>query len=143
MGLVCRMKATEIIGRFGIQREPCEPDAEGAKPTEEVYGNYLYGVPVWLTGASHVRDVEGKGSETIKLAVVRSKGPDDPSNQWFEASPSGTFEMTIQNPEGFGYVKEGQEYRVTIERIRGPRSFVVSGMPEGVLVNDGTQTSAG
>lgn len=122
MALVARMKATEVTDRFGVQRVACDADDEGAKSTAEVYGNYVYGVPVWLEGADFVRDEEGKGSETIKLSVIRSKGPDDPSNQWFEASPSGTFEMTMQNPQGFGYVQAGCEYRVTIERIRGPRS---------------------
>ncbi len=122
MALVARMVATEVIDRRGVQRVACEETEDGAKPTAEVYGNYHYGVPVWLEGARFVRDVEGKGSETIKLEVIRSKGPDDPSNQWFEASPHGAFEMTLQNPQGFGYVQAGEMYRVTIERIRGPRS---------------------
>jgi hypothetical protein len=122
VALVARMVATEVIERRGVQRLACPATAEGARPTTEVYGNYHYGVPVWLEDAEYVRDVEGKGSETIKLEVIRSKGPDDPSNQWFEASPHGMFEMTLQNPNGFGYVQAGAEYRVTIERIRGPRS---------------------
>lgn len=121
MGLVARMKAEEVTGRRGVQNVACGPDEEGAKLVEEVYGNYHYGVPVWLEGATHVRPVEGKGSENFKLAVVRSTGPDDPSNEWFEASPNGELTMTIQNPRGFGFVRAGEEYRVTIERWRGPR----------------------
>lgn len=38
------------------------------------------------------------------------------------ASPNGNLDLNIQNPGAFGYVQAGQEYRVTIERIRGPRS---------------------
>lgn len=122
MALVAKMVAHEVTGRSGTRYEQCGPDEPDARPVEDVFGNYAYGVPVWLQGASHVRTVVGQGSEQIKLQCVRTDDPNDPNNQWWTASPSGTLEMHIENPEGFGYVVPGAEYRITIERIRGPRS---------------------
>ncbi len=147
MALVARMVAGEVTGRSGNPWVACEPDDDGAVPTEEAFGNYHYGVPVWLRGATHVKPKMGQGSESFKLNVVRSKDGDDPSNEWFTASPIGELSMTMENPEGFGYIQPGAEYRVTIERIRGPRSLQ-KGMTmnfsggSGVHISAGSTTSA-
>ncbi len=149
MALVARMVAEEVTGMRGNPWVACDPDDDGAKPTEEVFGTYHYGVPVWLRDASHVKPKPGQGSEQFKLAVVRSKDGDDPSNEWFTASPMGELSMTMENPAGFGYIVPGAEYRVTIERIRGPRSvpdkplapaFRVNG-GAGVTINAGSSTN--
>lgn len=121
MALVARMVASEVTGRSGQPYVACEPDEEGAIPTEEAFGNYTYGVPVWLQGASHVKPKQQQGSESFKLNVVRSKGGDDPSNEWFTASPMGSLEMTMENPQGFGFIRPGEVYRITIEKIRGSK----------------------
>ncbi len=146
MALVARMVAGEVTGRSGQPWVACDSDDEGATPTEEAFGNYHYGVPVWLRGASHVKPKMGQGSESFKLNVVRSKDGDDPSNEWFTASPIGELSMTMENPEGFGYIVPGAEYRVTIERIRGPRTLAKGATltfsgGAGVTINAGSSTN--
>lgn len=140
MALVARMVAEEVTGRRGNPWVGCDADDEGAVPTEEAFGNYHYGVPVWLRGDKYVKQKAQQGSEQFKLAVVRSKDGDDPSNEWFTASPTGSLEMTMENPEGFGYVVPGAEYRVTIERIRGPR-LKVTNLSAGISISDGSQNT--
>lgn len=98
---------------------------------------------MWLQGATHVRPKLGQGSESFKLVCVRSKDADDPAHQWWTASPMGEFTMTMENPDGFGYVVPGAEYRVTIERIRGPRVTVTTAPPGVTIANGSGNTAAG
>lgn len=140
MALVARMVAGEVTGRSGMPWVGCDADDDGAVPVEEAFGNYHYGVPVWLQGDKYVKQKQQQGSESFKLNVVRSQGGDDPSNQWFTASPIGSLEMTMENPEGFGYIVPGAEYRVTIEKIRGPK-FVGKPSFPGIRMNVGTENS--
>lgn len=121
MALVARMMAHEVIGRGGGRWEPCEADDPDAKDPAEVFSNHTYGVPFWLRDAPAIRQVEGQSQETFELSCVRSGGPDDPNNDWFTASPQGNLRITCDNPGGWDYVRPGGFYRVTIEKIRGPR----------------------
>lgn len=128
MALVARMRATEVTTRFASGWEQAEEGDEGAQRPADVFVNYVYGVPFWLRDFEWIRPNERAVQETFKLDCVRSGGEDDPNNDYFVASPSGTFTMSIENPAGQEYVKAGMLFRVTIERIRGPRN---TGAPEG------------
>lgn len=127
MAVVARMVPSEVTQRLGTVWELCDEGDEGAQPLEKAFENYYYGVPFWLRGPNgetegrFVRQANGLGAEQWKMTVVRSGGPDDPNNEFFTASPNGSFEMTVENPRAMGQIKVGREYRVTIEEIRGPR----------------------
>lgn len=122
MALVARMVAQESIDRNSTVWTPTDADDPEGKPAAEVFSNYTYGIPFWLRGHEFIRADQGHGQQAIHLTVVRSGGEDDPNNDYFTASPMGELKMTIDNPAAFGYVKAGGTYRVTIEKIVGPRN---------------------
>lgn len=124
MALVAKMSASQVNANGGGRWVPCAEGDDGAQDVESCGAiKSMYGVPPWLTSTGFVRyEPVGQNSEFIKLIAVSAKDEDDPNREWAMASPSGSLEMHIQNPGAFGYVQAGQEYRVTIERIRGPRS---------------------
>jgi hypothetical protein len=122
MALVARMVAQEVTARHGTIWTPTAGDDPAGKTPDEAFANYTYGVPFWLRDYDYIRADAGKGQEDFKLECVRSGGPDDPNNEFFVASPHGGLQMSIENPAGFGYVVAGESYRITIEKIRGPRS---------------------
>ena len=124
MALVAKMTASEVNARGGGRWAPCAEGDEGAKAVADTPSiASMYGVPPWLNTTGWVRyEPVGQNNEYIKLTAVSAKDEDDPNREWAMASPSGSLDLNIQNPAAFGYVQAGQEYRVTIERIRGPRS---------------------
>lgn len=124
MALVARMSASQVNANGGGRWVACAEGDEGAQPVESCQAiKSMYGVPPWLATTGWVRyEHTGQNSEQFKLIAVSAKGEDDPNREWSMASPSGSLDLSVQNPAAFGYVKAGEEYRVTIERIRGPRS---------------------
>lgn len=142
MALVAKMVASEVNARGGGRWAPCAETDDGAQKVEDVGAvQSMYGTPPWLATTGWVRyESVGQNAEGIKLVAVSAKGEDDPNREWAMASPSGTLDMYIQNPGAFGYVQAGQEYRVTIERIRGPRFTIKES--SGVTVSDGSQNTA-
>jgi hypothetical protein len=121
VAIVARMVAQEVTARNAAVWVPTTEDDPDAVRPADAFNNYHYGIPFWLRGFEFIRPEQGKGQESYKLTVVRSGGPDDPNNDFFLASPSGEMTMTIDNPGAMGYVKAGEFYRVTVEKIRGPR----------------------
>lgn len=119
MGLIAKFSASEVVKHGGGRIVPCGPDDEGAREVDE-YGNTLYGgLPVWFKaeGVTHVRyDSNCQGAETVKLTAVADA--DGTNKTWAEATPSGTIEMRIQNPEVFGYIEPGQAYYVEIRKVQ-------------------------
>ncbi len=151
MALVAKMAASQVTASGGGRWAPCNEDDDGAQPVDDVGAiKSMYGVPPWLNTTGFVRyESVGQNGEHIKLTAVSAKDEDDPNREWAMASPSGDLQLFIQNPAAFGYVQAGQEYRVTIERIRGPRSvpdkplapaFRVNG-GAGVTINAGSSTN--
>lgn len=123
MAIEARMNATEVRKMGGGRWVACGPDAEGAKSLDEWAGTYYYGAPPWLASAEFVRlDPNQQSQEIVSLVAVSAKGQDDPNREWALASPSGNFTISIDNPAAWGYVEAGGVYRVTVERIRGPRT---------------------
>lgn len=49
--------------------------------------------------------------ETVRLDAVRD-GDNPENNSFFEATPAGHHEMTINNPLAYGVFRQGQEYYV-------------------------------
>lgn len=143
MALVAKMQASEVNARGGGRWAPCAEDDPGAQAVSECPGvQSTYGVPPWLNTTGWVRyEPVGQSGEQIKLAAVSAKGEDDPNREWAMASPSGELVMYIQNPAGFGYVQAGQEYRVTIERLRGPRAQTINA--GSLSIHDGSGNTVG
>lgn len=141
MALVAKMSATQVTANGGGRWAPCAETDAGASRVEDTPAiSSMYGVPPWLATTGWVRyEPVGQNGEYIKLVAVSAKGEDDPNREWAMASPSGSLDMSIQNPAAFGYVQAGQEYRVTIERIRGPRLQVTAS--NGVTLSDGSANS--
>lgn len=50
------------------------------------------------------------GSEKVGLNAVYSQ--DGPNKKWAQATPSGSMELQISNPDAIGAVKLGQHYLV-------------------------------
>lgn len=125
MALVAKMQALQVVGHAGHRYVACGADDPEAIETKDASGlDSYYGRPPWLKGATHVKTLRnGQSQESFTLTAVSAKDdPDDPNRDWAAASPSGKLEMLVNNPEAWGYIVPGAEYRVTIERIRGPRS---------------------
>lgn len=125
MALVAKMAASTVTKSGGGRWVACDEDHPDAK-SKAGHLSSIYGTPAWLDDTEFVRfDPLAQGQEYIKLTAVSFEGDvDDPNRKWAMASPSGHLELSIANPEAFGYVDQGHEYRVTIERIRGPREAV-------------------
>lgn len=142
MALVAKMSASQVTANGGGRWAPCAEDDDGAQSVESCSAiKSMYGIPPWLATTGWVRyEPVGQNGEYIKLIAVSAKGEDDPNREWAMASPSGSLEISVQNPGAFGYVQAGQEYRVTIERIRGPRFQMTAS--NGVTFSDGSATSA-
>lgn len=122
MALVAMMRATQVAQNGGGRLAACAPDDPGAQPVDEVNGRYAGGIP-WLADAEFARlDPDLVATEQVTLNAVYTTDPNDPNREWALASPSGQLTLTIANPEAMGYVQAGGQYRVTIERVRGPRS---------------------
>jgi hypothetical protein len=122
------MNATEVKGISGGRWESCGPNAPGAIPLDDPKSpgaNPYTDPPSWLAGTGFVRrESRAQSAEAVTLTAVSMPKGDDPDQtnaQWAMASPSGQLTITIHNPAAFGYVQPGLDYRVTIERIRGPR----------------------
>ncbi len=124
MAIVAKMLATQVTGVGGSRYAACASDDPDGQPIEEAPGvASYYGIPPWLASATHVKMQNNvQVQESIDLSAVSVKGEDDPNREWASATPSGTLTMAIQNPDAWGYIVPGAQYRVTIERIRGPRS---------------------
>jgi hypothetical protein len=123
MAIVAKMSVTKVTASGSGHLVPCEETDEGAIATETAPGAVSwYGVMKWLGDAKFVRLAPGTSQETWELQAVSTKGEaDDPNREWAAATPAGQLTLTVNNPECFGYVEPGREYRITIERIRGPR----------------------
>lgn len=141
MALVARMAATTVTASGGGRYVSCGPDDEGAIDIDKANVDTYYGRPPWFEGATHVRlDEEAQSSEAVVLTAVSAKGKDDPNRAWAAASPAGTLSLTIQNPDAFGQIQPGATYRVTIERLRGPRTLRYD--PASGLVDGGTNRAS-
>lgn len=124
MALVAKMKVEQVTAHGTGNWVACDPDDDGAVPIEQVnMAHSWYGKTKWFEGATHARlDDTLQGGESFRLTAVSHRGDsDDPNREWADATPSGSLDLYMSNPACFGYVKPGYEYRVTIERIRGPR----------------------
>lgn len=127
MAMVALFRAQSVTQTGYPHWEACGVGDVGAVEfTEEMKGkaSSMYGLPMWLVDATHVRMVDAPAEESLSLVAYRpdpSTGADDPNAVFFSASPSGEFKMIVQNPGAMGYVKAGKLYRITIEEIRGPR----------------------
>jgi hypothetical protein len=121
------MTASEVKQYGGGRWVKCGPDDPGAVEAGASGSPMLTYTdpPAWLAGSDYHRmEKRAQAAESyILMAVAMPKGddPDRTNAQWAMASPGGQLTMTIHNPEAFGYVRAGEDYRVTIERIRGPR----------------------
>lgn len=119
------MVANTVTHNRGTVWEHCEEGDHGALPVEECGG--YYGVAPWVKEAGpFVRAKSGRSQVSIKLNAVRpdrhgEPGAPDPNAEWAAYTPSGELTMVIDNPATFDYFSAGDEYRVTIEKIRGPR----------------------
>lgn len=60
--------------------------------------------------------VPGQGMENVKLTAVATGDPNDPNHEWAIATPSGTLEMDIANPEAWGFFEPGMEYIIKITK---------------------------
>lgn len=49
-------------------------------------------------------------SETVRMRPVYSDDPKSENKAWCDATPSGTFEMMINNPAAIGKFEKGKEY---------------------------------
>lgn len=56
--------------------------------------------------------IPGKSQEEITLRAVIGSSKDDPNRKWSVATPSGLIEVTIDNPEAWGFYEAGEEYMV-------------------------------
>jgi hypothetical protein len=128
MAIVAKMVASEVTGRGGGRYVPCgehEPGAIAADDKTSPLSNLYTDLPTWLEDAKFLRrDPYAQAAESVALTAVSMPAGSDPDRtnaKWANASPNGQLTLTIHNPEAFGYVKPGAEYRITIERIRGPR----------------------
>jgi len=119
MALVAKMRAYSVK-REGSHRDiACDPSDDGARELTDETRKHQ---PYWLKEATHVRqDPLTPSQETFVLQAVYSEDPESENRQFAQASPSGSLTLTIENPYAMGYVENGREYRVTIERVRGPR----------------------
>ena len=124
MAIVAKMNVVKVTQHGGGKYVPCEEFDEGATPIADVaQAHSYYGVVAWLDGHEFLRfDPKVTSSEFWELQPVsRKDDADDDNREFSEATPSGKLELSVQNPACFGYVTPGYDYRITIERIRGPR----------------------
>jgi hypothetical protein len=115
------MRPSKVMTIGGGRYVVCQEGDEGA--VEAKAAGSMYGIPPWLTATGWVRlEPNATSGETWTLSCVSStEDVDDPNRDFAQATPSGSLTLYVQNPDCFGYVETGREYRVTIERIRGPR----------------------
>ena len=59
---------------------------------------------------SHLKDNDG--SVTVSMNPVYSDDPNSENRRFWNATPAGSIEMTINNPAAFNQFTEGQEYYV-------------------------------
>lgn len=64
----------------------------------------------------HVTEVTktAYGQEVAKLSAI-SRGDDEESKSFWEATPSGSMEIHISNPDAMGFLVPGKEYYLTFE----------------------------
>lgn len=55
------------------------------------------------------------GYETVKFEPRYEDGDDAVNKSWSEATPCGTLEMTITNPQLMNHFKPGRQYLMTLE----------------------------
>lgn len=56
--------------------------------------------------------IPGKSQEDVVLRAVIGESKDDPNREWSTATPAGTIEATISNPDAWGFYQAGEEYMV-------------------------------
>jgi hypothetical protein len=116
MAVVAKMRCTTVTRRGYGLRVACEPEDEGAQVLKQE------DLPFWLKGTAATRiDITKTSQVTWEMSPVYSTDPEHENRQFAQASPSGQFTLTVENPAAMNYVREGCEYRVTIERVRSPR----------------------
>lgn len=116
MALVAKMIGESVAGNRGPRWEPCTPLTPGAVLAGNIWGASR---PPWVDQtATHFVARQAKMLEQVKLMCVHTGDPDDPNLEWTQASPTGHLELTIQNPEAFGFVREGVEYLVRVTEVR-------------------------
>jgi hypothetical protein len=55
-------------------------------------------------------------SQIVKLNPVYENNPDHPNYEFWKATPTGSMEMTINNPAAFGYFVPGKKYLLSFEQ---------------------------
>lgn len=61
----------------------------------------------------HSKDADGSTEqERVKLTAVYSNDPESENAAWSRWTPSGTFELSINNPAAFGKLSNGHEFYV-------------------------------
>ncbi len=116
MALVAKMIGESVTGNRGPRWEPCTPLTPGAVLAANIWGASR---PKWVDQtATHFVARQAKMLEQVKLMCVHTGDPGDPNLEWTQASPTGHLELTIQNPEAFGFVREGVEYLVRVTEVR-------------------------
>ena len=54
-------------------------------------------------------------SQIVRLNPVYENNPDHPNYAFWKATPTGSMEMTINNPLAFGSLVSGKKYLLTFE----------------------------
>lgn len=55
-----------------------------------------------------------EGQEAVQLYPVYSADPNSENAKWAKATPGGSLQLTISNPDAFGAFEPGKEYFVDI-----------------------------
>lgn len=66
-----------------------------------------------VTSVTRSIDADGNASqEVVKLSAVYSSDPESENAKWSKWTPSGSLEMTINNPNAFGTLSNGHEFYI-------------------------------
>lgn len=66
--------------------------------------------------------IPGKSREEVRLTPVIGESKDDPNREWSTATPTGTIEATISNPDAWGFYEAGEEYMVKFTKHQPQKS---------------------
>lgn len=120
MAIVAKMRCSQVTASAGAWI-PCDGD-EG---NEQFPPNPITeSDPFWLkeSGKKHKRyDPTARQFVKWEMIPVSSNDPNHENKRFASASPSGAFNLMVENPDAMDYVLPGYEYRITIEKVRGPR----------------------
>lgn len=121
MAIVAKMRCSQVTASAGAW-VPCDE-------VDETNPNFppnpiVEGDPFWLReSGKQFKRYEPTARQFVRweMSPVFSTDPDHENKRFASASPSGAFNLTVENPGAMDYVVPGYEYRITIEKVRGPR----------------------